>query len=156
MAQPEAIKTILDKYGIPNLHVVAAASDVREQEQMPANKVAFSQALEQALRSFFRDDDNLESPRSLVIEQYELYPDEVDDAENQIREKLRHLFGEAELHLLPNRRWRDDDDFDPPADGEPVEDNWVFSLALAKMPDYTFWAIVDRTGKTPAYNYGAQ
>lgn len=99
----------------------------------------------------------MESPRRLVIEVYQLYPGEVDNAETQIEAKLREHLEHGKLQLLPNIDWSDmekDYGFYPPENGETAADNWVFSLSLSQLSDHLYWVIIDRQGEKEPYVYG--
>ncbi len=150
------IEKLLGKLQLEGLRIVYDEGDIQEQEALPDNKLPFVDAFEAALRSFLNDDDNIESPRSIVIEVFNLFPEDVEDAETKIQEKLRHFFRTGRLQLLPDLIWKDDADYEfyPPEDREPTAENWIFSLSLPDLSDHIYWAIVDRTGKEPAYNYG--
>ena len=39
------------------------------------------------------------------------------------------------------------------ARGEKVHDNWIFNLRLGGY-DFSYWAVANRSGNQPVYNYG--
>ena len=42
----------------------------------------------------------------------------------------------------------------PPENRESLAESWSFYLSMDALSDHLFWAIVDRSGAQPAYNYG--
>ena len=42
----------------------------------------------------------------------------------------------------------------PPEHGERPDTAWCFCLRIAELSDVLHWAIVDRAGVQPTYNYG--
>ncbi|NJL74763.1 MAG: hypothetical protein HC892_06715 [Saprospiraceae bacterium] len=114
------------------------------------------------MHAFIHQDTGIESLRNLVMEVHEevqpddfkfqrMYDDYIDD-------KVKQYLNEGIIYLVPeNIHQIEPDELEevlPPENGERVESNWVFMLSLPTLSDHTFWGIADRTGATPAYNYG--
>ncbi len=135
-------------------------TEVRQQSQLAENQVPFTHALRATLQSFLTQGDQIESPRNLVMEVHQIFREnfESDAAWNEaLTERVRAYMNEAGfLRLLPLEipENKDDIDFNPPEDGESTRDNWIFQLALRTLSDHVFWAVTDRTGAKPTYNYG--
>lgn len=154
---PSIINRIVgEKYNKPRLTVLVSPRDVEEQVALPNNKVSFEQALDKAMISFLSDYSHPESPGAIVVNVFELFPGEVENAEVQIGFKLAEFFDNGELRLLPNVIWNDEEDvdFNPPENREPVADNWIFSLSLFDLSDHIFWVIIPRDSVSKVYNYG--
>lgn len=148
---------ILDEFDIQRLSFNYSIEEIAKQEGLSNNKVNFISGLRLALNTILTDGNDEESPRNIIINVYELYPGEVEQADVLIQSRLReHLIG-ASLDLLPNIDWTDRDqdfDFNPPENGESASKNWIFSLYMPSLSDHLYWIIVDRTGEASPYVYG--
>lgn len=155
---PAMISTIIaDEYDIQHLLFEYSLEEIVVQEKLPHNQVSFIKALRHALEALLTDDEDAESPRSIVMNVYELFPGEIDRAEELIQSRLREHLSDASLQLLPNVDWTDrnqDFDFNPPENGESAEENWIFGLYMPSLSDHLYWIIVDRTGGASPYVYG--
>lgn len=155
---PSRIQSILsDEFDIPRLEVIYKSADIKAQEALVGNQMNFIQALRLAIETILTDGKDQESPRAIITEVFELFPAEVDDAEEKIQAKVREFLSTGTLQLLPNLDWSDRDqefDFYPPENGEKAEDNWIFSLYLPDLSDHLYWIVVDRTSDGGAYIYG--
>ena len=149
-------RIVVEKYNKPKLRVIVDPKDVEEQSALPNNKVSFEQALNKALISFLSDYSNPESPGAIVANVFELLPGKVANPSVATNFKLSEFFDNAEMRLLPNLAWDDEEDYDfnPPEERESVTDNWIFSLSLFDLSDHIYWVIIPRDGKSPVYNYG--
>ena len=38
--------------------------------------------------------------------------------------------------------------------GEAVEANWILEVQIPELGDTTYFAVIDRSGANPVYNYG--
>ncbi|NRB49609.1 MAG: hypothetical protein HRU41_18155 [Saprospiraceae bacterium] len=155
---PAMISTIIaDEYDIQHISFAYSLEEITAQEELPHNQVSFIKALRLALETLFADDEDAESPRSIVMNVYELFPGEVDRADELIQSRLRTHLVDANLQLLPNVDWTDRDqdfDFNPPENGESASENWIFGLYMPTLSDHFYWIVVNRTGATSAYVYG--
>ncbi len=155
---PARISLIIeDEFDIQHLGFEYTLEEIAAQEELPHNKLSFVAALRLALQTLFTDDEDSESPRSIVMNVYELFPGEVDRAEELIQSRLREHLVDASLQLLPNVDWTDRDqdfDFNPPENGEAAEENWIFGLYMPSLSDHFYWMVVDRTGGASPYVYG--
>ena len=93
------------------------------------------------------------------MEVFQLDPQTTPDFEAAIFDKLSSFFNTGTLNLKPifdetDEEERENSTVPAPEDGERVEENWIFVLSLPDLSDHIYWAIVDREGKLPAYNYG--
>jgi OOP family OmpA-OmpF porin len=132
-------------------------ADVEEQEQLPGNQIAFTDALRLALDTLLTSNSPRESPRYIIQEVFGLFPEEDPEAGEKITEHLREFLQQGELRLLPNEDWSDYDaefDFNPPEERESGDLNWVFSLSLPTLSDHIYWIIVPRSGEEEAFIYG--
>lgn len=155
---PARISNIIeDEYDIQRLVFEYSLEEIEAQEALPHNKVSFIAALRAAINTLLLDGDDAESPRSIIINVYELFPGEVDRADERIQSRLREHLIDADLQLLPNIDWTDRDqdfDFNPPENGESAADNWVFALYIPTLSDHLYWIIIDRAGTASPYIYG--
>ncbi len=147
---------ILEEFHLLRLRLQLDEEELRRQTALPLNAISPGDALRAALASFLEDGESPESPRRLAMNIYELWPGEVPHAEALLDSRLREHMDAGEIRLLPAYETlnEDDIDFNPPAEGEPSAENWIFGLSLPELSDHYFWAIVDRRGQNPSYNYG--
>lgn len=155
---PAMISTIIaDEFDIQRLSFEYSLEEIAKQEGLPHNQLSFIKAFRLALETLFTDDEDAESPRSIVMNVYGLFPGEVERADELIQARIRAHLVDASLQLLPNIDWTDRDqdfDFNPPENGESADDNWIFGLYLPSLSDHFYWIIVDRSGGTSPYVYG--
>ncbi len=122
------------------------------------NKVPFPDALDTAIHTILNDESDRNSPRAVMMDVLEVYPDQYADYtvfDQIIRPELKKRMNEGYLMLLPV--WEeipeDKRDFQTPDNREASERHWNFFLGIT-TDDHQFWTIVDRLGKKNAYNYG--
>lgn len=155
---PSRIQSILsDEFDIPRLEVVYKSTDITVQEALSGNQQSFIQALRLAVKTILTDGNDQESPRAIIKEVFELFPGEVENAEEKIQAKVREFLNTGTLQLLPNLDWSDRDqgfDFSPPENGEMADTNWIFSLYLPDLSDHLYWVVIDRATSGDAYIYG--
>lgn len=155
---PALISTIItDEYDIQRMSFEYSLEEIAGQEDQPHHQVSFIKALRLALETLLTDGEDAESPRSIVMNVYELFPGEVDRADELIQSRLREHLVDASLQLLPNVDWTDRDqefDFNPPENGESASENWIFGLYMPTLSDHFYWIVVDRTGTASPYVYG--
>lgn len=156
--RPILVRNIIeDEFDIQRLAFSYSEAEVEAQEGLANNRVSFITALRLALNVLLSSGDDQESPRSIIINVYELFPGEVNRADELIQSRLREHLIDAALELLPNVDWRDRDqdfDFNPPENGESATENWVFSLYIPSLSDHLYWMVVDRAGEKEPYIYG--
>lgn len=150
----EVVKTTI---GASQLAYSYDEAEVRSQQALPQSNLHFVEAFTLALETILQDEQNLESPRGIIREIYGLFPDQVEDAEAQLQQKLRAYLQTGELILLPNvnwDNWRREDGYYPPENRESAADNWIFYLRLPQLSDHLFWIVIDRTGTQKPFLYG--
>jgi hypothetical protein len=138
---------------------VIEEGEVTAQAALPQHKITFEQALRLSLHSFLKDGEHTESPRSLVENVHELYRNKFDTKEawdTALTAKVREYMSEnSKLAMHPMRLLTADEDlFATPENGETTRQYWIFQLSLRNLSDHLFWALTDRTGERPTYNYG--
>jgi hypothetical protein len=100
---PSRIQSILsDEFDVPRLEVVYKLADIKAQESLSGNQRDFLQALRIAVETILVDGNDQESPRAIVKEVFELFPGEVENAEEKIQLKVREFLSTGTLQLLPN------------------------------------------------------
>ena len=135
--------------GVPRLKVLADPPTVSAQTRVD-EVVSFPEALRLALQSFLEDGQDIESPLGMITHDPTSLGLLSDADERAMRERLRELLDDerASLQLLsPTEQF-------PPERGESIEANWLFRLRMPQTFSSLMWAVVDRAGVTPAYNYG--
>ena len=97
-----------------------------------------------ALESFLEDGTNEESPRSLAA----MAPTNICPSDDLRARVVCFLNRDtAYLELYGSAGFA-------PEEGEPLSRNWIFVLQAESLSDHIQWAIVDRAGVEPTYNYG--
>jgi hypothetical protein len=155
----QRIFDIVQSAGVPGLRVEVNRRNLSEQVALDNNRISFEESLRRALHSLLNEGEDVESPRSLVIEVFALSPESTPDFEAVVFDHLARFFNTGTLTLVPIYDPEDEASWDRipvalPESRERVEDNWIFALSLPDLSDHVYWAIVDRTGEKPAYNYG--
>lgn len=149
-AQQDPARAILSEFGVTGLSLNMPAAEIGRQEKAYGG-LAFGKAFRAGLHSFFTDYSDPESPMCVVLDNLGGYSCE-NPSKAQIagaQKQLRDLMNKRGTQLRLVREGGGHQ----PENGETVRDNWVFSLYL-DYSDHTYWGIVDRSGKKPAYNYG--
>ena len=119
-------------------------AETRTQAEEFGEQVTFEAALNAALRSYLEDGSEPDSPLAL-LEFTDGPPCEAGTPEDRVRCFLDHPT--TTVALVGARGF-------PAEQGESIVENWVITLDIPRLSDHLHWAIVDRTGVTPAYNYG--
>ncbi len=140
----ERITDILAEFGLTSMRTRLPTAEIETQASNYGGTIEFTTALRAALNSFLDDDTDAESPRSLATD-VRTGPCLDDD----IRERVRCFLnrGTAYLELYGDEGFA-------PEERESVDANWVFILRAESLSDHIQWAIVDRNGVQPTYNYG--
>lgn len=136
---------VSEEFGLVNMSIEILASEVRYQTATFESQVTFEDALRAALRSFMEDGTDLESPLSLIKNNF------INTSEE---ERKAILFDYLNCSTTFLRLVTPDTKAGYPERGESIQKNWVFQLRIASYSDHMQWAIVDRLGKKPTYNYG--
>lgn len=152
----EEINEVLKAFEVEPLGVFVEAEEAIAQENIQPRRVAFKTALRLAIENILTDGKSIESPRSIVMETFGLFPDGFDSNEgwdNALTAKVKEFVLEGKMYLVERERSEEAAYF-PPEDGEEVETNWIWALSLPTLSDHLFWVIIDRTAMEPPYNYG--
>ncbi len=149
-----------EAFQLPGLVIEIDEAEVNNQSQLSHNVISFEQALSATLSSFLKDGNRMESPRDVVLNVHEIFREQFESEaawEEALTNRLRAYMNEGGfLRLLPLHMPTNEEDinFNLPEDGESTKDNWIFQLSLRTLSDHVFWAVTDRTGARPTYNYG--
>ncbi|MFM8270077.1 MAG: hypothetical protein ACKN9V_07800 [Pseudomonadota bacterium] len=120
-------------FHLNEIHNELRLDESEKQESLFSGRVTAEQAAIAAIESFLTDGNDVESPLALSLGAGE----DLFSHLNRSSTKIGFMFaGEAAEH------------------GERVENNWIIELRIPSLSDHLFFAIVDRTGKNPVYNYG--
>jgi len=149
----DIVRRVVAEYGLDQMRLLIPEAEAQAQLRELGGSVDFEQALRQSLDSFLKDGSSGESPLEVLRNSLPLpgVPDDLDAA-------LKHFCNRPSttLALIP-RTVTDlerDAGYLPPEWGEPVAQNWVFSLYLNDLSDHLHWAITARDGSRATYNYG--
>lgn len=149
-----AVKVIREELGLGGAKVVLTAGIVCEIEAGEAGKVNVVAAARDAMHSFLSDSRDIESPLALAIDaafdqaglpSTDPVPPEVVESARKI------LLAELASAKTTIRLTKVGDEAEH---GEESGPNWVFRMTSRGLSDHIFWAVVDRSGQVPVYNYG--
>lgn len=142
---PEAERIIRREFGLDRMTIDISSLEVQYQSTVLDNVVGFGDALRAAITSFLNDTDDYESPLMLLKENQGL---EGEDAQKELVGHMNRLSTRIALVAFAGGSAY------PPEHGESIEENWAFFLKMESFSDHLYWAIIDRSGKQPAYHYG--
>ncbi len=149
-----AVNAIRGELGLTGAKIALSADIVCEIESSEEGAVDVVAAARKAINSFLTDSRDIESPLALAIEVAfneaglpvsEPVPPEVAESARQM------LLAELASSKTTVRLTKAGDEAEH---GEKSGPNWVFRMTSKGLSDHIFWAIVDRSGKVPVYNYG--
>ena len=119
------------------------------------NQITFEEALSLALNSFLKDGTKDTSAIRALAKLYDI-PFGGEDFRDLLDGILKDHFNHATLTLIPELSSVEQRNYYHfPVEGEQIRNNWIFGLSLHDIPKTYFWAIIDRMGQNPVYNYGA-
>jgi len=138
------IAALKQRYGLVDMTTRIAVADVTEQAELYAGQIDFESALDAAFTSFLTDGRDVESPLSLAMDAVH-----GNCGQPNMTERVRCFMNDprALFTLYGSIGFA-------PENGESLERNWIFVLQAESLSDHIQWAIVDRMGVTPTYNYG--
>ncbi|MEE2758265.1 MAG: hypothetical protein VYA30_16520 [Myxococcota bacterium] len=138
------IIAVKQRFGLMNMTTRIELADVAEQVELYGGQVDFESALVAALNNFLTDGRDEESPLRLVVDAVHGNCGLAD-----MTERVRCFMNDPRtiFTLYGSIGFA-------PENGERVEQNWIFVLQAESLSDHIQWAIVDRMGRTPTYNYG--
>ena len=144
LTHDEQVQWILAQFGVSQMRTRLPLAEIEQQAVDHPGSVTFLEALTRALESFLEDGTNEESPRSLAA----MAPTSI-CASDDLRARVVCFLNRdtAYLELYGSTGFA-------PEEGEPLSRNWIFILRAESLSDHIQWAIVDRAGVEPTYNYG--
>ena len=138
------IEDALEGLGVAEIEWILPTDEIENQSMLVENQVDFVDALTLGIRSFLEDGSDQESPIALL--EFTVGPVCVDGSDTDRVRCFMNQPGSILRLVTPDG---------PPAENrERVEENWIFFMTLPSLSDHLLWAIVDRQGNRPAYNYG--
>ena len=144
LSHDEQIQWVLDQFGVSQMRTRLPLAEIEQQAVDYPGSVTFLEALTRALESFLEDGTNEESPRSLAA----MAPTNICPSDDLRARVVCFLNRDtAYLELYGSAGFA-------PEEGEPLSRNWIFVLQAESLSDHIQWAIVDRAGVEPTYNYG--
>lgn len=144
-ANPAAI---LREFGVTGVNLDMPAAEIARQQKYGG--LAFEKAFRSALKSFTEDASSGESPLCVVLSNMNASCDT--PSKGELAAAKKKLLSLMNLRASTLRLVREGGE-QQPEQGESIRGNWVFNMYL-DYSDHGYWAIVDRSGKKPAYNYG--
>ncbi len=138
-----AQKIIREDWELLHTKIQIDSHTVEEQKKKFTAKMDFESALSLSLQSFFEDEEDLESPLTLIKEMSPSNPDP--------KALLRKFVNQGSIILIPEKE--EESPYPFPPRGENISENWIFGLDI-QISDYCHWAIVERNGNKAPYNYG--
>ena len=156
-----SVAKVLEALDLAGLRVAVSAVDAARMEQAPGCLVAFPEALRQALQAFLTNRQGSsasanDAPSGLLFEVPEAHGLPEDPDGDQVAQALRSYLkedAEAEIVLLTPSTIQEERYRFTPEYGEDLGVNWVFRIRMPRTFDVLTWAIVDTTGRRPAYAY---
>jgi hypothetical protein len=134
----------LDATKLGVLRVSLDDAEIKRQASSYPSTVNFGDALRAALDSFVTNADDPESVRALAADLPADHPCHRVDTARAARCLIDD--SKAMLTIVETGKLAEH--------GEEVQANWIFKLSVPSLSDHVHFAVVDRSGKTPAYNYG--
>ena len=142
---PSTRQIVREEFGLVNMTIDIPEAEVEYQSAKFKNIVSFEDALRSALKSFMEDGTDYESPLGLIENDYYGKPEEEQKA--MVFKLLNHP--STILKLVSS-----DVGIESAEGNESILENWIFYLRISSYTDHLQWAIVDRSGENPTYNYG--
>lgn len=148
----DVARKVLGELGLGEMTVSISEAEAERQAEL-GGTVGFEQALRASLESFLEDG---EEPDSFLYMLNELGP--LDGAPEDPKEAVRFFLNRPSTSLFLVPQVVTDKDkaqgVFPPENGEPVRESWVFTARCPDLSDTLRWAVTDRSGAKPTYNYG--
>ena len=136
-----ARKLLRKELGLTETRLTVKADVLCAQDGLEG-KVSLDDALRAGINSLLTDSSDVESPLALVRDVQGVTDPE--EAKANLKELLAH--STTRVRLMARG--------EAPEGGESIDESWVLEIEIPDLGDTTFWAVVDRTGARPAYNYG--
>ncbi len=144
----QTAKKVLAEFGLTKTSVRFPQDEVVRQSKL-GGTVGFEQALRQSIRSLLEDGENPSSPLNILTE-----IGESDDPRAAVRDYLNRA--STVLSIVPEKVTEADkaEGVFSPENGESVKGHWVLTARIPELSDCLHWAVTDRSGQQPTYNYG--
>lgn len=132
---------VKDELGLANTRVVLQLEDVAGQAEL-AGKVDLLAALSAGVESIMTDGRDAQS--AVATAKQILGTKDTEVAMRHVRDALDKKDATIRLMSLGEST----------EGGEAVEDAWILEVEIPELGDTAFFAVIDRSGETPVYNYG--
>jgi len=138
------------EFGLGGLTLGVPETEVAAQMSGSGNRLVFDKAFRLMVESFLEDYQEPTSPLAGIIKTMGYAADSPPRyALKAARERLLKQMNMPGSKLQLLRR----DEKNAPARGETVTENWILVLHL-NYSERLYWAVGDRFGRVPVYNYG--
>lgn len=142
---PSTRQIIREEFGLVNMTIDIPEAEVEYQSAKFKNIVSFEDALRSALKSFMEDGTDSASPLGQIFDDY------YGESEKRQKEILFEYMNRSDTYL---ELVSSDEGIESAEGGESTKENWIFYLRITSYAYTLQWAIADRSGKNPTYNYG--
>ncbi|MGC4117615.1 MAG: hypothetical protein QM765_24275 [Myxococcales bacterium] len=151
-AYTQVARRVLDELGLGQMTVNISQSEAERQSKL-GGTIGFEQALRASLQSFLANGEGSGSFLNILNE-----TGPVDGAPADPNEAVRFFLNRpsttiALVPMVVTDKDKSQGIF-PPENGEPVKENWVFTVRAPDLSETLHWAVTDRSGATPTFNYG--
>lgn len=137
----EGLRTVRDELGLEKTRLVLQVEDVCGQGELD-NQVDLLPALSAGIEAIMTDGRD---PQSAVATAKQILgTKDAEAAMRYVRDALDREGATIRLMSLGEET----------EGGEAIVGNWVLEVEIPELGDTAFFAVIDRSGKTPAYTYG--
>lgn len=144
-----AEELLIKEFGITAVGLDFPETEVRRQSSFYSNMFCVEHALRLALFDLLENYANPTSPLARALGEIGAQQTPSKSELKKARQKVMTKLNTPESLISLVRPYH----FSQPLNGETVERNWVFFFRLEGKP---YWAVVDRSGNSAPYVYGAE
>ena len=143
-----AEELLIKEFDITAISMDIPEAEVMNQHRAYNNAFCFERALRLALNDLLENYSNPASPLARLLGEMGAQATPSKSELKKARQKIMDMLNTPAACISIVRPYAQNQ----PLNGETVEKNWIFFLRLDGAP---YWSIVDRSGVTPVYTYGA-
>lgn len=143
-----AEELLIMEFDVTGIALDIPESEVVRQGSYYNNAFCFEHALRLALADLLENYRNPKAPMARTLAQLGASPTPSKSELKTARQKVMALLNDSGSLLSIVRPYA----ANQPANGETVEQNWIFHTRLAGR---SYWTVIDRSGVKPAYTYSA-
>ncbi len=144
-----AEELLIMEFEVNSITLDVPESEVIRQGSYYSNAFCFEHALRLALTDMLENYKNPNAPLARTLAQLGASSTPSKSELKTARQKVLALLNDRESVISLVRPYA----ANQPANGETVEQNWIFNTHLNGR---SYWTIIDRSGRKPAYTYSAE